>query len=407
MEKKASSLKIRPPTYGKLITILSIDGGGVRGIIPGVILGYLEAQLQELDGEGARLADYFDVIAGTSTGGLITAMLSAPDAHNRPLFAAKDIVPFYLENCPKIFPQGCGSLGSVLNTIKSLTGPKYNGVYLHKLIRKLLGSTRLHDTLTSLVIPTFDIKKLQPVLFSSYEVSKHSFLDAQVSDICIGTSAAPTYFPAYYFKTEDKDGRVHEFNLIDGGLAANNPTLIAISEVTRQILKEDPDFFDIKSPIDYTRLLVISLGSGSDTSELKFDAKKASKWGLFSWLYEDGSSPLIDAYTQGSADLVDYQNSVAFKTYQSEDNYLRINDDTLKGTLSSVDTSTKKNLEGLVKVGEDLLRKAVSRVNLDTGHYEPIPNAGTNEEALKRFAKLLSDEKKLRESRCPHNMHGT
>ncbi|KAF8032332.1 hypothetical protein BT93_D1294 [Corymbia citriodora subsp. variegata] len=397
MERK--SLKIPPPTYGKLITILSIDGGGVRGIIPGVILGYLEAQLQELDGEGVRLADYFDVIAGTSTGGLITAMIAAPDAHNRPLYAAKEIVPFYLENCPKIFPQGCGSLGSILNTIRSLIGPKYSGNYLHKLIRRLLGSTRLHDTLTNVVIPTFDIKKLQPVLFSSYEVSPHSFLDAQVSDICIGTSAAPTYLPAHYFKTEDKDGRAHEFNLIDGGMVANNPTLVAISEVTKQIFQEEPDFSHIKAPMDYTRLLVISLGTGSDTSELKFDAKKASKWGLFSWLYADGSSPLIEVYTQGSADMVDYHNSVVFKANQCEDSYLRINDDTLKGTLSSVDTSTKENLEGLVKVGENLLKKPVSRVNLGTGHYEPIPNAGTNEEALKRFAKLLSDEKKLRESK--------
>ncbi|KAF8012421.1 hypothetical protein BT93_I0545 [Corymbia citriodora subsp. variegata] len=328
MERK--SLKIPPPTYGKLITILSIDGGGVRGIIPGVILGYLEAQLQELDGEGVRLADYFDVIAGTSTGGLITAMIAAPDAHNRPLYAAKEIVPFYLENCPKIFPQGCGSLGSILNTIRSLIGPKYSGNYLHKLIRRLLGSTRLHDTLTSVVIPTFDIKKLQPVLFSSYEVSTHSFLDAQVSDICIGTSAAPTYLPAHYFKTEDKDGRAHELNLIDGGMVANNPTLVAISEVTKQIFQEEPDFSHIKAPMDYTRLLVISLGTGSDTTELKFDAKKASKWGLFSWLYEDGSSPLIEVYTQGSADMVDYHNSVVFKANQCEDGYLRINDDTLR-----------------------------------------------------------------------------
>ena len=60
---------------------------------------------QKIDGKEARLADYFDIISGTSTGGLVTAMLTAPDDQNRPLFAAKDIKDFYLENSPKIFPQ--------------------------------------------------------------------------------------------------------------------------------------------------------------------------------------------------------------------------------------------------------------------------------------------------------------
>ncbi|KAK8941575.1 hypothetical protein KSP40_PGU022472 [Platanthera guangdongensis] len=90
---------------GSLITVLSIDGGGVRGIIPGTILAFLESKLQELDGENARLADYFDVIAGTSTGGLVTAMLTAPDKSNRPIYAAKDINDFYIKHSPKIFPQ--------------------------------------------------------------------------------------------------------------------------------------------------------------------------------------------------------------------------------------------------------------------------------------------------------------
>lgn len=90
---------------GQRVTVLAIDGGGIRGLIPGTILAFLEARLQELDGPDARLADYFDCIAGTSTGGLITAMLTAPGEDKRPLFAARDINRFYLDNGPHIFPQ--------------------------------------------------------------------------------------------------------------------------------------------------------------------------------------------------------------------------------------------------------------------------------------------------------------
>ncbi|KAL5185616.1 Patatin-like protein 2 [Glycine soja] len=152
MERAKSSIEqIQPPTYGNLVTILSIDGGGIRGIIPATIIDFLESQLQELDGPEARLADYFDVISGTSTGGLVTAMITAPDNNNRPLFAAKDIKPFYMDHCPKIFPQHSAN------------------------------ECRIQDLVSQTI-------KMSPCM------------DAKLSDICISTSAAPTYLPAHNLK---------------------------------------------------------------------------------------------------------------------------------------------------------------------------------------------------------------
>ncbi|KAL5705808.1 Proteolipid protein 2 [Ranunculus cassubicifolius] len=402
IQKTNSQLVLQPPTYGNLVTVLSIDGGGVRGIIPGTILAFLESELQKLDGEDARLADYFDVIAGTSTGGLVTSMITAPNEENRPLFSAKDINKFYLENCSKIFPQKRGFLSTVTDTVSSLmSGPKYDGQYLHNLLKEKLGETRLNQTLTSVVIPTFDIKRLQPVIFSNFESHKDTCLDAKLSDICIGTSAAPTYLPAHYFKNMDTKGNVREYNLVDGGVTANNPALVAICEVTKQIHNENPDFFPIK-PMDYGRFLVISIGTGSPKTEEKYNAEMAAKWGLLGWLTASGSTPLVDVFTQSSADLVDYNLSIFFQALKCEDKYLRIQDDTLGATESSTDISTDDNLETLVKVGNRLLKKPVSRVNLQTGVSEPLENGGTNEEALRRFAKLLSNERTLREMRSPH-----
>ncbi|XP_073526282.1 uncharacterized protein [Phyllobates terribilis] len=401
--EKTQNIKSIPPRTGNLITILSIDGGAIRGIIPGVILTFLESRLQELDEDrNLRLADYFDVIAGTSTGGLVTAMLVVPNENNRPKYAANEIVPFYLEHGPKIFPQPRGPIGSILKFVKSFGGPKYDGKYLHKVLREKLGEKRLHQCLTNVVIPTFDIKQLQPVIFSSYKVQKVPHLNALLSDICIATSAAPTLLPAYSFENrlESDPDDVREFNLIDGGVAANNPTLVAITEVTKEvIIKQNPDYFPVKDSMDYNRLLVISLGTGSSKNEHKYTAKKAAKWGIISWLTDNGSTPIIDAYSQAKVDMIDYHNSVVFEAFQSSDCYLRIQDDTLMGTVASADITTKNNLEELVKVGEGLLKKPVSRVNLETGDYEPIPNADTNQDALIRFAKKLSDERKLRLSK--------
>ncbi|KAL6220430.1 hypothetical protein ACLB2K_008186 [Fragaria x ananassa] len=393
---KEDSLReeIIPSSFGDRITVLSIDGGGIRGIIPGTILSFLESKLQELDGEEARIADYFDVIAGTSTGGLITTMLTAPDEKKRPLFEAKDIVPFYLKHCPRIFPQSSRRIMRMF----SLIGPKYDGKYLRKMLREVLGARRLHETVTRIVIPTFDIKLLQPHVFSTFEAEIDASEDALLSDVCIGTSSAPTYLPAHFFKTRDSGGNEREFHLVDGGVAANNPALLAMKP-TGTVFPENLDALAAPQSLDHRKYLVLSLGTGTSKIEKKYDAKMASKWGIMGWLYRDGHSPLVDAFTFASGDMVDLHMALIFRSIRCEHNYLRIQDDTLSGDVSSTDKATKKNLNDLVKTGEGLLQKPVSRMNLDTGIFEPVGNEGTNEKALIRFAKLLSEERRLRKAR--------
>uniref|UniRef100_A0A7N2KRT7 Patatin n=1 Tax=Quercus lobata TaxID=97700 RepID=A0A7N2KRT7_QUELO len=236
---------------------------------------------KKIDGPEARIADYFDVIAGTSTGGLLTAMLTARNESKRPMYAAKDIKAFYFDNGPKIFPQDRNNspFAQATKLIKAITGPKYDGKYLHSLLKEKLGNSQLRHTLTNVVIPNFDIKQLQPAIFSSYEVKNHAHFDALLSDICIGTSAAPTYFPAHNFDTKDSTGRVRKFNLIDGGVAANNPTLITLGEVTKEINRGSPKFISIKTA-DYGRFLVLSPGTGSAKVEEKYTAKEAARWAL-------------------------------------------------------------------------------------------------------------------------------
>ncbi|KAI7736451.1 hypothetical protein M8C21_011846, partial [Ambrosia artemisiifolia] len=166
-------------------------------------------------------------------------MLTTPNEEGRPAYAAKDVKEFYLEHCPKIFPHEN---------------------------HPFAGATNLKN------IPS---------------------LDAKISDICIGTSAAPTYLPSHSFQTEDSEGKsLREFNLIDGAVVANNPTLAAISEVSKEITTGSPDFFPIK-PLEYGRFLVLSLGTGSQKFQEKYDATKSSSWGVLGWLAGGGSTPLV------------------------------------------------------------------------------------------------------------------
>ncbi|KAJ1255693.1 hypothetical protein BS78_K170800 [Paspalum vaginatum] len=383
-------------TVGRRKTVLTIDGGGVRGLIPGTVLAFLEAELQKLDGAGARLADYFDYIAGTSTGGFITAMLAAPGRGGRPLFAAGDINPFYREHGPRIFPQK----SSLAAAFAALWGPKYDGEHLRAMAGQVLGETRMCDTLTNIVIPAFDVKLLQPVIFSTHEAKTMPWKNALLSDVCIGTSAAPTYLPAHHFWThDDANGAEREYNLIDGGVAANNPTMVAMMSITGEMMAKEKDApYLLKEPAedDCGRFLVLSIGTGSRCDEGHlYTAEISSRWGIIGWLRHRGMAPLLDIFMAASSDLVDIQAAVMFQMLRSDRNYLRIQDSKLHGAAAALDVATPENMDNLIGIGNSMLEQRVSRVNVETGKHEEVEER-TNAEALADLAKQLSLEKAAR-----------
>ncbi|KAM3270544.1 patatin-07 [Capsicum chacoense] len=369
----------------EMVTVLSIDGGGIKGIIPATILAFLEGELQELDhNKDARIADYFDVIGGISTGGLLTTMITAPNENNRPLFAAKDITPFYFENGPNIFPPGAWP---------PILGPKYDGIYFHQILQEVLGETRLHQALTEVAIASFDIKTLQPVIFTKAALAKSPELDAKMSDICYSTAAAPTYFPPYNFTTVDANGKQYQFNMVDGAVTAASPAVVAVTAAVRRATEGDPAYRSIKS-LNFKNILVISLGTGDSTDIVtpeSYTAEEAAKWGAFDWLWHNNTSPLLKGIASASSYMGDYYLDTIFQALDSEKNYLRVQEHALVGSTTVMDNATDANMNLLVQVAEDLLKKPVSKETNET-----------NEEALKRFAKVLSDRKKLRANKASY-----
>ncbi|XP_024020043.1 patatin-like protein 3 [Morus notabilis] len=341
----AEKQKSIPRTNGKLMTILSIDGGGIRGIIPGTILAFLEEELQKLDGPQARIADYFDVIGGTSTGGIVTAMLTTPangKGNGRPI-PAKDINKFYFKEGPKIFSneaklatqqingwgEPSGVFGKIVSqivmagvwTFTRLKAPEYDGVHLRTKIKEICGARLLADTLTNVVIPAYDMQDLCPIILSTQQAKKNNS-EIKLEDVVVSTSAAPSYFP---FSKFEADGKEHV--LVDGGIAANNPTLLAIREATKILEKENGRNYSAQP--DDNNFLVLSLGTGSAE---KRSGHNIGLGGLLDWSFsfEKGLSPLFDVMFRAADDMIDIYTSLILGNHNARHNYLRIQDYTMK-----------------------------------------------------------------------------
>ena len=296
--------------------ILSIDGGGIRGIIPAIVLADLEQRT------GRPTADMFDMLAGTSTGGIIALALVRPDGDGRPAHSADDLVRFYSELGPDIFRR---SLGRQVRTVASLAGPKYDQRPLERALDRHFGDTLLSAALRDVLVTAYDIERREPYFFKSHYARVMPERDFPMKDAARATSAGPTYFAPHQLPTMDHIGYRA---LIDGGVFANNPGMCAYVEALNLFGVVDQErpgrapASDTAGPVEHEAgvapgagrsaryqprvesweadWLVLSLGTGQNEREIPY--AQARGWGLASW-----ARPVLDVVFDGVSDTVDYQ----------------------------------------------------------------------------------------------------
>jgi patatin-like phospholipase/acyl hydrolase len=278
----------------KRIRVLSIDGGGVYGIVSAMVLEEIERQT------GKPIAELFDFIAGTSTGGIIALGLTKPDTSGKhPLYKASDLVNLYETQSNKIFSR---SLLHAVMAINNLIDQKYQSRGIDEVLHKFLGSTLLTEALTEVLITSYDIERRKPYFFKRHKARKTESRNFFIRDIARATSAAPSYFEPAKFNNTNKS---ESFVLIDGGVYANHPAMCAYAEVKNMYPEVD-------------QISIISLGTGA--AQQPYSYEKAKEWGTARWM-----NPLLDVIFDGVAETVDYQLQHIFMVNQNEKNvYTRL-----------------------------------------------------------------------------------
>jgi uncharacterized protein len=258
--------------------ILSIDGGGIRGLIPAILLAELEART------GKACKDQFDLLAGTSTGGIIAVGLLAG-------FKAQALVDLYANRGAEIFGNE--------DPLKGAIRPRYSAAPLEKILQDLLGGTWLSDTSgPEIIVPAFCADPYGAWFFTGR--SAHVALSAarnvpafgegaldtdfRLWQIARATSAAESYFPTA--QVTSLAGRT--FYMMDGGTHSNNPTVVAAALASALWGEED--------------LRVLSIGTGHKPGAL--DGAASVGWGAVEWITK---GDLIDgpcmSGTAGAADF--------------------------------------------------------------------------------------------------------
>jgi patatin-like phospholipase/acyl hydrolase len=234
-------MESRSPTGPPVFRILALDGGGIRGIFTASFLATLE------DLKHRPVGEFFDLIVGTSTGGII----GLATAFGIP---ARQVLDLYLERGKRVFhrPRGLGMLFR----------PRYRNRALEQAICEMFGNRAINDARTPVCIPSYELTNSYPRVWKDEHAADLLWWGDQPAwRIALATSAAPLYFPAIQVLAGDSH--------IDGGLYANNPVLLGITEAVRTF----------SQPLEQIR--VLSIGAGERAERIPHE--RARRMGLWHW----------------------------------------------------------------------------------------------------------------------------
>jgi patatin-like phospholipase/acyl hydrolase len=307
------------------VKVLCIDGGGIRGLIPALVLAEIEQRT------GRRIAELVDLVAGTSTGGILACGLTRPGPDGRPLYSAQELAGIYVEEGPRIFHR------SLLKRIFSVDGwvdERYDDDGLDAALARYLGEATLSQALADVLVTAYEISDRLAFFFRSARARSDPAYDFPLVQVARATGAAPSYFePA---EATDVAG-ARTYPLIDGGVFAVNPSMCALADVTAA------------GRADELRLM-LSLGTGEHTRSYSFEQTRS--WGQLEW-----ARPVLDMVFDGVADTTDFEAATLMG-----DRYVRLQTE-LNIASDDLDDASESNLAALRREAEQLI--AASQEELD------------------------------------------
>jgi patatin-like phospholipase/acyl hydrolase len=336
-------MKLRDRLKRSTVRVLAIDGGGIRGIVPAMVLARIEEKLARRHRK-KQLCGAFEVMAGTSTGSLIVLGLATPRSGSgarrakEAVFSAGELVTLYREKGALIFPPRRYPLRT--NLLKAFKH-KYDDENLRSLLNDVFQGATLKEALTNVLVTSYDTETREPRFFkkrpplSEYEDD----LNFYVKDVARAAIAAPAYFAPACISSLPDSGR--RFSLIDGGIFANNPALSAYIEA-RKIYPQA------------ARYLVLSLGTG--VAEKSYTYEEVRSWGYMDWMSPFKGLPLLDMMMDGQSDSTNHMLArlPGVELYRL--------DFRLEEKHRFMDDASEENIAYLMDAGRNLLSQEEERI---------------------------------------------